>query len=73
MFRKATGDSIVKYRNKQRIEAAKFLLTTTEKEIEIISEELGFKDPYYFTRYFKRNVGCAPTQFREKGKLDDIR
>ena len=68
LFRNITGDSIVKYKNKKRIEAAKFLLVTTEKEIEIISEEIGFHDVYYFIRYFKRNVGCTPLQFKEKEK-----
>lgn len=65
LFKRVTGDSIIKYRNNHRIEMAKFLLSSTEKEISTIATELGFKDCYYFVRYFKKIVGCSPSQFRK--------
>jgi AraC-like DNA-binding protein len=70
LFKRVTGESIIKYKNRQRIEMAKFLLSTTEKDIQTISEEIGFKDPYYFIRYFKKIIGYSPAQFRAKEKND---
>ena len=29
-----------------------------------IAYDLGFKDPYYFIKYFKKHVNCSPTEFR---------
>lgn len=67
LFKKYTGQSIIRYRNSKRIEAARFLLATTDKEPERIAAECGFKDPYYFTKYFKKLNGCTPAQYRQKG------
>ena len=66
LFKRITGESIKKYKNRQRIEMARFLLSTTEDDIQTIAEEIGFKDQYYFMRYFKKVIGCSPTQFRVK-------
>jgi AraC family transcriptional activator of pobA len=29
-----------------------------------VARELGFRDPAYFSRFFKREVGAAPRRFR---------
>jgi YesN/AraC family two-component response regulator len=49
-----------------RIERAKFLLKTTMRRISNISEEVGFEDPAYFTRYFQKHIGTTPTKYRKK-------
>lgn len=36
------------------------------KSIKEISYELGFDDPAYFTRFFKKNTGVAPQHFKEQ-------
>ena len=70
LFKRVTGESIIKYKNRQRIEMAKFLLSTTENDIQTISSEIGFKDQYYFIRYFKKLIGYSPAQFRARDKND---
>ncbi|QNL52468.1 helix-turn-helix domain-containing protein [Olivibacter sp. SDN3] len=45
---------------------AKRLLHLTYKSIKEISAELGFEDEFYFSRYFKKEVGVSPKTFREK-------
>lgn len=45
---------------------AKKLLHLTYKSIKEISAELGFEDEFYFSRYFKKEVGVSPKTFREK-------
>lgn len=42
----------------------KRLLTYTLKSIAEISHALGFSEPSYFNRFFKRNTGLTPRQFR---------
>lgn len=45
---------------------AKKLLHLTYKSIKEISAELGFEDEFYFSRYFKKEVGVSPKTFREE-------
>lgn len=44
--------------------AAKRKLTHSNLLINQIGYDLGFKDPYYFTRFFKKQVNCTPAEFR---------
>lgn len=69
VFKKMMGQSIVKYRNKVRIDNAKNLLKTTELTVLEISEKVGFEDKYYFIHAFTKRVGISPLQFREREKL----
>ena len=44
---------------------AKRLLVHTHLSIKEIGQELGFEDPAYFVRYFKKNTETTPVEFRE--------
>lgn len=44
---------------------AKRLLVHTNLSIKEIGQELGFEDPAYFVRYFKKNTETTPVAFRE--------
>jgi len=46
--------------------AARRSLVYTEKTITGVSHSLGFSDPAYFTRFFKRQTGMTPKQFRRQ-------
>ena len=54
---------------KYRIEKAKALLVTTDKNMAAISEACGFADSSYFNRLFKRQEGCSPIEFRKRKRL----
>lgn len=45
---------------------AQLLFSDGEKSIAEISYELGFDDPSYFSRVFKRKTGLTPNEFRKK-------
>lgn len=45
---------------------AKKLLHLTHKPVKEIASELNFKDEFYFSRYFKKEVSVSPSHFREK-------
>jgi len=69
LFRQRTGSSCIAYINQLRIEKAKALLVTTDKNMAAISEACGFADSSYFNRLFKRQEGCSPIEFRKRKRL----
>jgi transcriptional regulator GlxA family with amidase domain len=40
------------------------LLRTTDRSVERIAAECGFRDARYFRRVFQRTAGVSPSQFR---------
>ncbi|MDP3913828.1 MAG: two-component regulator propeller domain-containing protein [Bacteroidota bacterium] len=48
-----------------RITEAKKLLKNPEFNISEIAYQLGFSDPLYFSKYFKKEIGVAPVQYRK--------
>ncbi|MFK7934971.1 MAG: helix-turn-helix domain-containing protein [Saprospiraceae bacterium] len=44
---------------------AKRELYLTSKSVKVISNELGYKDEFYFSRVFKKQVGVSPKLYRE--------
>ncbi|MBO5488434.1 MAG: response regulator transcription factor [Eubacterium sp.] len=67
MFSQKTGQTFVKFLTDIRLGKAKELLKCTSKRSNEICEEIGYKDPHYFSHIFKKNVGCSPKQYREGG------
>jgi AraC-like DNA-binding protein len=43
---------------------AKRLLAHTSSSVATIADSLGFDDPSNFVKFFKRETGCIPSQFR---------
>ena len=66
IFKQYFGFSINRYRNKRRIDRAKFLLVTTDKTLDEIAQEVGFDDKYYFSRLFAKYEGMSPLQYRSR-------
>lgn len=63
VFKEETGENFIDYLTKLRIEAAKKLLKTTDKSMKEISAEVGYTDPNYFSRNFKKYTGKTPTDY----------
>lgn len=53
--------------SKLLLEAKKMLALTNKSAVDI-TYELGFNDPAYFARFFKKNTGQTPQQFRNQYK-----
>lgn len=43
---------------------ARHALKFSDDSIKRIAFNLGFSDPYYFSKYFKQHVGCTPSAYR---------
>ena len=53
------------------LQEAKILLCCTENKMRHITFQLGFADQAYFTHFFRRETGLAPTMYRKlHAKLD---
>ena len=64
LFRKQTGYAPIDFLIRQRIQRACLLLDTTGNAISAIATEVGYNDPYYFTRSFRRIMGSSPRAYR---------
>lgn len=63
-FKQATDDSPSQYLQRVRMEVAKELLSSSEDQVASIAFKVGYSDSSYFSRIFKKSVGCLPQQFR---------
>ncbi len=60
----ATGKTFLEYITTYRIERAKQRLASTELSVSEVGRAVGYPDSNYFTKVFKRFVGCTPTAYR---------
>ena len=51
--------------NEKLLLKAKWELLHTDSQVKQIAYNLGFKDEYYFSRFFKKRIGLSPKRFRE--------
>lgn len=65
LFKEETGENFIEYVTAIRMEKAKELLMRTDKSMKEICSEVGYSDPNYFSRSFKKNVGVTPTEYKE--------
>ncbi|MDO4337403.1 MAG: AraC family transcriptional regulator [Eubacteriales bacterium] len=65
VFRQETGESIVDYVQKERVEAAKNMLIYSDATLSAISQYLYFSTQSYFIRIFKKYTGITPGQYRK--------
>lgn len=68
IFKEQTGMTIIDYMTNMRIEYAKELLISTNKNCTEICFETGYNNQSYFTRTFKEISGMTPRQFREMNR-----
>jgi signal transduction histidine kinase/AraC-like DNA-binding protein/ABC-type sugar transport system substrate-binding protein len=69
IFHRETGIALWDYLNRYRVVQAKDLLREKNDSVAIISAEVGFDDPAYFSRVFRRYVGQSPRVYR-KGDME---
>jgi transcriptional regulator GlxA family with amidase domain len=65
-FQAATGYTPLDYVQTVRIEEAKQLLESTELPTEAIAAEVGYEEPAFFRRLFKRRTGVTPASYRRR-------
>lgn len=63
-FKDQTGDSLMRYIDKKRMDRAKELLKNTELKLSDIVEQCGYVDKVNFIRKFKKYESITPMQYR---------
>jgi AraC family transcriptional regulator of arabinose operon len=68
LFKEQVGDSIIDTLLRLRLRQATRLLEHTQLSITEIAEEVGFNNPFYFTKQFTSLYGLSPSHYRKKMK-----
>lgn len=68
MFKESYGMAPMQYFLHKKIEYAKHLLSTTEKRMAEIAEELSFTDAKHFSKTFKNYAGILPRDYKKQIK-----
>lgn len=64
LFGKRYYSTPIDYFNRLKIQRACELLSTTNLRVSEVGEQVGFPDPYYFSRLFKKIMGLSPRTYR---------
>lgn len=64
LFKAQTGQSPMRYAERQRIERAKEFLLESDATVGQISDRLGYANPYHFSARFSAVTGVSPSRFR---------
>ena len=59
-----TGNTAKKMIDNRCVQEIKILLRNTSESLQSISIQLNFPDQSFFSRYFKKNTGMTPKEFR---------
>lgn len=68
LVREDFGCGAIEYYHKLKFMKACFLLQNTDVPIRVISEQLKFYDESHFTRFFKKQCGQTPSQYRSNSR-----
>ncbi|GAB2479437.1 helix-turn-helix domain-containing protein [Algoriphagus taiwanensis] len=72
LFSKLGEKSPLSFIHDRKMLEARRLLGYTDQSIKEIGHELGFEDIQSFSRFFKKNEGLSPSDFKEKLRLGKI-
>lgn len=70
VFTAATGLSPYAYLARQRLRRAQDLLIGSDLPVQAVAEQVGYRDPFHFSRTFKRLMGASPRAYRLQLRAD---
>ncbi|OJF94192.1 response regulator [Alkalibacterium sp. 20] len=66
LFKEKLNINYIDYLTRCRVDKAKENMLFPEKSIKEIAFEVGYHDPNYFSKVFKKQVGLSPKKYRDK-------
>lgn len=66
IFKQETGKTVGKYITDVRMEHAKTLLMDDGLKLYHVSMLVGYSNPSYFAKIFKKTVGIMPSEYRSR-------
>lgn len=74
LFSQYFGKSFTAYLTEVRMQTAQSLLIATNRSINRIGEAVGYRNPNYFAKAFRKVTGLSPSEFRSnhQGKGDEL-
>lgn len=69
LIKQRTGSTMTHYLRKIRIEKAKQMFRQTHLPAKEIAQRVGFADYFHFSRIFKQEAGCSPTDYLKSQNL----
>jgi two-component system response regulator YesN len=71
-FKDSMGKSFVEYLTELRLDKSRELLRETNDSIKEICYKIGYSDPNYYCKIFKKGTGMTPTEFRENEHSGEV-
>jgi transcriptional regulator GlxA family with amidase domain len=68
LFRESTGGGPAAFHTSLKMARARTLLDTSSSSISEVARTVGYDDPLYFSRQFRRLHGVSPSEYRAQGK-----
>lgn len=68
LLKNKLNKSFVEILQEVRLNQAYSIIINTDKTIEEVSENVGYKNTYYFTKIFSSRYGCLPSSIRKPNK-----
>lgn len=65
IFHRETGHTLAEHITTLRMRAALQLIKSTRLQVQTVAQLIGFSDPNYFSKQFKRYYGVTPLQYRK--------
>ena len=72
LFKKEIGKTFSEWRKEKILEEAKKYLINTVIDIDQLARNFGYSDIKEFNRFFKKEIGFTPLQFRKKYITDKM-
>lgn len=71
-FKKMTGKGFKQFQIDFKMDKAdQFLRKNPEMTVKEVAHRLGYSDPYYFSRLYKKYRGCSPAAVRKNHNIND--
>ncbi len=69
IYKEITGDTPINYLIRLRMEKALEILREGHFSIQDVAKKVGYDDPYYFSKLFKKRFGISPSSYKRQEQI----